>query len=117
MARLGRGSANLPPGIYQYYYLVMSFTVYILLSLKIPKTYVGFTDNLDQRLKYHNSGRVQATKYFRPWKLLYQEIFNSAREAKKRELYWKSAAGRRNIKRIMKGFPPKFRKFRRGSPR
>jgi len=91
------------------------FTIYILLSEKIPRTYVGYTDNLEKRLWYHNSGKVKATKSLRPWELIYTESVNSLMGAKLREKYWKSGAGRRNLKKIFAGSRPTFRKVGRGS--
>ncbi len=88
------------------------FTIYILLSTKNPKTYVGYTANLEERINLHNDGRVSATKYFRPWKVIYTENTNSVSETKNRERYWKSGAGRRNIKNILNGFPPRFKSGR-----
>ena len=77
----------------------MYFT-YVLRSSKVNRTYVGFTSNIDARLKRHNSGQVTATKSWVPWKLLFSEKFNTATGAKKRELYWKSGAGRRRLKEL-----------------
>ncbi|MDP4007078.1 MAG: GIY-YIG nuclease family protein [bacterium] len=75
-----------------------SYTIYILTSIKIPKTYVGYTSNLARRLREHNAGRVKATKHFCPWNLLHKEIVTCLSKAKKREQYWKSAAGRKKLK-------------------
>ena len=74
------------------------YYVYILQSTKDKKTYVGYTNDIQQRLKRHNSGAVTATRYRRPLKLLMSEQFENAQQAKKRELWWKSGAGRRKLK-------------------
>ena len=87
------------------------FTVYILFRAKSPKTYVGYTDNLKDRIKYHNGGKVKAIKLFRPWRIIYTELLKSKAEAKQREQYWKSGAGRRSIKKIISGSRPTFRKL------
>ncbi len=76
------------------------YYVYILQSLKDSRTYVGYTANLDRRLSDHNSGRVRATKYRVPFKIMSFEKFDSMVEAKKRELWWKSGAGRRKLKEL-----------------
>ena len=34
----------------------MSFTVYILHSVKLDKYYMGQTSNLEERIKFHNTG-------------------------------------------------------------
>jgi len=78
------------------------YKVYILQSLKDKKTYTGYTSNLENRLVYHNSGRVKATKYRRPLKVLFAEDFNTAKEAKSRELWWKSKSGRIKLKEFFK---------------
>ncbi len=72
--------------------------VYILLSLKDLRTYIGSTDNLERRLKQHTSGQVKSTKDRLPLKLLLTETFETLSEARKREAWWKSGAGRRKLK-------------------
>ncbi len=74
------------------------FYIYILQSLKDLRTYVGFTNSIEQRLKQHNSGYVRSTKSRIPLKLVHSESFETSAEAKKRELYWKSGAGRKKLK-------------------
>ncbi len=74
------------------------FYIYVLQSLKDDRTYVGYTDNVKRRLIQHNSGYVKSTKHRIPFKLLFTEEFETSKEAKKRELYWKSGAGRRKLK-------------------
>lgn len=74
------------------------FYVYVLQSLKDKKTYVGYAYELKQRFEKHNSGLVKSTKYRRPFILLFTENFETEQEAKKRELWWKSGAGRRKLK-------------------
>ncbi len=78
------------------------YYIYILKSIKDGRTYVGYTANLAERLKYHNSGRVPATKHRRPLKLLFSERFLTMAEAKKRESWWKSGAGRRKLQEFFK---------------
>ncbi|PIR41478.1 MAG: endonuclease [Candidatus Yanofskybacteria bacterium CG10_big_fil_rev_8_21_14_0_10_46_23] len=78
------------------------FYIYILKSNKDNKTYVGYTNNLEERLKKHNSGQVKSTKFRRPLDLLFSEEFNTSIEARKRELYWKNGGGRRKLKQILR---------------
>ena len=78
------------------------YTVYILQSEKDGRTYVGYTKDLENRLKLHNSDQVTATKHRFPFKLLFKEDFQIEIDAKKRELYWKSGAGRRKLKQYFK---------------
>ena len=82
------------------------FVVYILQSLKDKRTYVGFSSDAEKRLVEHNQGSVNATKYRRPFRILFTEEAKGIQEAKRREIYWKSGAGRRKLKYFFKnGFP------------
>ncbi len=74
------------------------YYIYILQSLKDGKTYVGYTNNLQERLKKHNSGQAKSTKFRQPLKLIFSEEFKTSAEARQRELYWKNGGGRRKLK-------------------
>ena len=67
----------------------MDFIVYILQSKKDNSYYIGFTSDLNQRLKYHNSGKSRYTSKKMPWKVVYTEKFNTRSEAMKREKFLK----------------------------
>jgi putative endonuclease len=71
------------------------FFVYILYSDKFERYYVGMTVNLVKRLKAHNSGKVRSTKAFLPWEIIHTEIYPTRKDARQREKYLKSSAGRR----------------------
>ncbi len=77
------------------------FTFTSCKSDKDNKTYVDYTNDLQGRLKKHNSDHVKFTKFKRPLKLLFHEEFNTSVEARKRELYWKSGGGRRKLKDML----------------
>lgn len=78
------------------------YFIYILQSSKDYRTYVGYSHDVQNRLAQHNAGQVPATKDRRPLKLIFTESFKTEQEAKKRELYWKSGAGRRKMKNLFK---------------
>jgi len=59
------------------------YYVYILLSEKDYKRYIGFTENLQRRLSEHNSGFVRSTKTRRPLKLIHYEEYETKEEAMK----------------------------------
>ena len=69
----------------------MSYFVYVIGSLKNskPSTYVGWTKDLNERLRKHNSGKGAKSTKGRKWKIIYHEIFNSKEKALKREYYLK----------------------------
>jgi putative endonuclease len=72
--------------------------VYVLQSLKDGRTYIGSTDNVERRFHEHNSGRAKSTRHRAPFKMLFVEEFETSPLAKKREMWWKSGAGRRKLK-------------------
>ena len=61
------------------------FFMYILKSLKDDKLYIGSTSDLKKRIKEHNSGLGESTRFRRPFKLVYFEGYASEEEARKRE--------------------------------
>ena len=80
----------------------MQWKVYVLLSGRIRRTYVGCSQDVVNRLRQHNLGKVKATKYGVPWRLIYEEYCNDYKEARRRERYYKSGAGRKKIFHILK---------------
>ncbi len=61
--------------------LNMCYYVYILRSQKDHKFYIGFTQNIEERLKRHNMGKVQSTKHRKPFEIAYSEKTASLSEA------------------------------------
>ena len=70
------------------------YYTYILKSSKSHTFYVGYTSDLQKRLKEHNSGMTQATKAYIPWKIAFYAAFETEKLAKDFELYLKSGSGR-----------------------
>lgn len=80
------------------------YTVYILISEKNHKLYVGCTSDFSKRLERHNKGFVIATKYNAPYELLYSETFTDKAKAFQRERYFKSLWSGRFKSKLKKGF-------------
>ncbi|HWY38486.1 MAG TPA: GIY-YIG nuclease family protein [Bacteroidia bacterium] len=78
----------------------MIWKIYILYSKIHKRTYVGCSQNIANRLKTHNEGKVTSTKRFIPWKVIYTEEAGTYADARKKEKYYKSSAGRRKMKAI-----------------
>lgn len=78
---------------------MIMFYVYVILSGKDDKLYVGHTNNLAKRLIEHNSGLVKSTKSRVPFKLVYYEASNILEDAIKRERSLKTGFGRAYLKR------------------
>jgi len=78
------------------------FVVYVLYSERFDKIYVGFTSNLEQRLKSHNElGKKGWTIRFRPWTVIYTEQYDDKSIAIKREQQSKSGQGREFIRSLI----------------
>jgi len=58
------------------------------------QTYVGFTENVDARVKKHNEGGNVSTAGHRPWKLIFYCAFNDKSRALAFETYLKSHSGK-----------------------
>ncbi len=82
----------------------MFYYVYILQSQKDKSFYIGYTVDLIKRFNQHNNGESQATKPFRPYKLIFYEAFIDRIDAKHREVYLKSGWGFRSIKKMLKNY-------------
>jgi putative endonuclease len=73
----------------------MFFYIYVLESDIDRKRYIGFTNNLNRRIKEHIAGRNTSTKPRLPMRLIYFEACLSELDAKRRESYLKTTQGRR----------------------
>jgi len=71
------------------------FYVYILQSESSPgHYYIGFTEDLEQRLQEHNDGKLPNTARYRPWLIKSAHAFPNKARALAYEKYLKSASGR-----------------------
>ena len=69
------------------------------------KTYIGFTSNLERRIKEHKNKKVKTTKNFKNFSVIKLEEISDIKNARQREKYWKSGAGRKKLKNIFKMVP------------
>jgi putative endonuclease len=75
----------------------MVYYAYVIKSISGNYHYKGHCEDLEKRLKEHNSGKTRSNKAYLPFELCYFEAFSTRDEAIKREKYFKSAAGRRYL--------------------
>jgi len=68
------------------------------------RSYVGQTDNLDDRLRRHNNGEVLSTRPFRPWIRIHDKAYKTRSEAMARERWLKSGQGRDEVREIVASF-------------
>lgn len=73
-----------------------------ILKLSDKSYYTGSTNNLKNRLEYHNKGKVRSTKNKLPFVLKFSEKFDSRSKARKRELQIKNWKSRVAIERLLK---------------
>ena len=79
-------------------FITIMWTVYVIKSQINNKLYIGYSENFNQRLKEHNAGKVRSTKAYKPYYLIYSEIYPDKTMARKREIYLKSGIGREFLK-------------------
>ncbi len=78
------------------------FTVYVLFSFENNTLYTGFTSNIIKRYHDHNFNNTAGyTIKYRPWVVLYSEIYTVKKDALIREKYLKTGVGRDFIKNII----------------
>jgi len=77
------------------------YYVYIL-KLNNDDLYIGYTRNLNQRLKNHKDGKSKFTKPLRPVKLIYYEAYLAKEDATKREYHLKTGQQRELLKERLK---------------
>jgi putative endonuclease len=78
------------------------YYVYVLLSLKDKKFYIGFTNDLKRRLKEHDSGKNISTKSRFPFELIYYEAHLSKADAMRRERYFKTTKGKSTLRQMLR---------------
>jgi len=81
---------------------IYMFSVYILISTKTGKFYIGCTNDINRRLKEHDANQIRSLKNKGPFKLIYKEDYNTLSEARNRELKIKSYKGGNAFKRLIK---------------
>ena len=79
----------------------MSFHVYILLSETTNRYYVGHTQDVEERLAYHNANYSKSLRNRGPWRLVYEEEYKTRAQAMRRERQIKSWKDRAMIERLV----------------
>jgi putative endonuclease len=79
----------------------MNGYVYILKSLKNNRYYIGSAINLENRFMQHEQGKVLATKYLRPLKIVFSQCFESIVIARKLESKLKKYKSRQIVEKII----------------
>ncbi len=77
------------------------YYVYILLNETKTRTYTGVADDVHKRLAVHNAGKVKASRPYRPYTIVHTESFETLKEARQKEKFYKSTTGRRRLKKML----------------
>jgi len=80
------------------------YYVYVLRSQKDRDFYVGYTKDLEERVKKHNKGEVKSTKKRIPLELVYYEACINQKDALHREKYLKTSWGKRYLRNRLKNY-------------
>jgi len=74
---------------------VKFYYVYILQSEKErERYYIGFTDDIKNRLEVHNQGKCVHTSKYAPWEIKTAVAFTNRKKAIEFEEYLKTSSGR-----------------------
>ena len=77
------------------------YFVYVLLSEKDQKIYIGQTNNLESRINRHSPGYVKSTRHRRLIKLIYYKEFRARSDAMRYEKYLKSGSGHQHLRLLL----------------
>lgn len=66
------------------------YYTYVLKSKVDGFTYIGYTEDLKERIKEHNSGKTKSIKHRIPFEIVYYEAYRSKTDARKREIELKN---------------------------
>ena len=80
----------------------LPYCTYVLFSEKDKMLYTGFTSNLQRRIDDHNSGKSKSTAPRVPLKLIFCEFYLFEKDARNREQYLKTTAGKKAIKLMLR---------------
>ena len=74
------------------------FYTYVISSKIRNYVYIGLTSDVERRVEEHQKGYNKKTRVYGPFDLILFEIFKTRIDARKREKYLKSGAGKEWIK-------------------
>lgn len=83
----------------------MACWVYVLECQTTRRYYVGSAEDVGERLSRHNAGRVDSTRAYGPWLVVYREEHSDRSSATRREREIKSKKSRRWIEYHLLNLP------------
>jgi putative endonuclease len=83
----------------------MFYYTYLLKNQEDKSWYIGFTSDLKQRIKDHQSGKGgRTTRLKNNWELIYFEGYLDKKDAIGREEFLKSGSGRKFLKKQLTNY-------------
>ena len=76
------------------------FYTYAIKSKVKNYIYVGITNKPERRIAEHNSKKAKTTRFYAPFKTILIEKYGARFEARKREKYLKSGAGKEYLRSL-----------------
>ena len=89
-------------GTGRYTPLMQFWYLYVLLSLKDHKFYIGSTNDLKRRIVEHQKGKNTSTAKRLPVELIYFEGHCSKEDALRREKYFKTTKGKTTLRQMLR---------------
>lgn len=80
------------------------YYVYVLHNKRKNFIYIGYSEDLRQRVTEHNKGYSKSTKAYLPLELIHYEAYKNKKDAKRRELYLKTNRGRTTLITMLKEY-------------
>jgi len=80
------------------------YYVYVLQNSIRNFIYIGYSEDLKQRIISHNEGKNKSTKPYIPLELIHYEAYRNKKDAKRRELYLKSNKGKTTLMTMLKEY-------------
>lgn len=78
--------------------------VYVLYNKAKNFIYIGYSGNILQRVREHNSGKSRSTKHYIPLEVIHYEAYRNMKDAKGREEYLKTNRGRMTLMTMLKEY-------------
>jgi len=78
------------------------YSIYIIYSPRLDKYYIGYSADVENRLRKHNANSKGFSNLGKPWTLTYSELFESKKEAMDREKQLKNWKNRERLEALIK---------------
>ena len=82
----------------------MIYYTYIIYSKKIDKFYIGYSANIEDRLRKHNTNNKSFTGKANDWEIVYTQTFEKKTDAIIREKQIKNWKSRKRIEDLISSF-------------